>query len=316
MLLSVTFLIGLKLYNQDVDLRNRQVSIIVEPGDGFGKIVDQMVSEGVIESRLPLKLVARISGDDKKLTPGRYDFIGVNSCKSVLERFVEADFLRLKVTIPEGSTIWETAQILNRTMSYDSTKVIRLSKDSSFLKELNVTGLEGYLFPETYFFPWGYPLNQVLTDMVRQYRSATDSIWPDETAGSLTVDEVIVLASIIEAETGLGSEREMVSSVYHNRLARSMKLDADPTVIYGLGGLDRPLWTKDLKKDTPYNTYMHKGLPPTPINSPGLAAIKAALNPAKSDFLFFVADKSGGHRFSKTNAEHNRAIREIRGNDR
>ena len=122
----------------------------------------------------------------------------------------------------------------------------------------------------------------------------------------------IVMASIIEAETGLVDERQMVSSVYHNRLTRNMKLDADPTVIYGLGGLERQLYRKDLKKDTPYNTYMKKGLPPTPINSPGLAAIRAAIHPEESDYLFFVADNTGRHYFSRTNAEHNRAIRRIR----
>ncbi|MDF1543954.1 MAG: endolytic transglycosylase MltG [bacterium] len=313
MLLSVIFLIGLKLYNEEVDLDGSQVSIVVQRGDGFGKVVDQLVFEGVIESRLPIKLVARLTGDDKKLIPGRYDFVGVNSCKSVLKRLAEADFLRLKVTIPEGSTIWKTAQLLNRAMSYDSTEVIRLSRDSSFLQQLELSNLEGYLFPETYFFPWGYPLEDALVEMVRQYRTSTDSIWPKDIIGGLSRSEIVVLASIIEAETGLGSEREMVSSVYHNRLRKKMKLDADPTVIYGLGGLDRPLWTKDLKIETPYNTYLNKGLPPTPINSPGLKAIKAALYPAESEFLYFVADNSGGHRFSKTNAEHNRAIREIRG---
>jgi len=124
--------------------------------------------------------------------------------------------------------------------------------------------------------------------------------------------EALVLASIVEAEALLDEEKPRIASVYHNRLRRNMRLDADPTVIYGLGGLDRPLWRKDLRKDTPYNTYRRKGLPPTPINSPGVAAIRAVLSPETTDVLYFVADGTGGHRFSRTNAEHNRARQEIK----
>jgi UPF0755 protein len=121
-----------------------------------------------------------------------------------------------------------------------------------------------------------------------------------------------VLASIVEAEARLTEEMPIIASVYHNRLRKGWRLDADPTVIYGLGGLDRPLYRSDLRQDGPYNTYRRKGLPPTPINSPGLAAIKAVLKPYDTDFMFFVADGSGGHRFSETNDEHNRARYEIR----
>ncbi|MBU0984685.1 MAG: endolytic transglycosylase MltG, partial [candidate division Zixibacteria bacterium] len=128
----------------------------------------------------------------------------------------------------------------------------------------------------------------------------------------LSREEVIVLASIVEAEALRDDEKPRIASVYQNRLRKRMKLDADPTVIYGLGGLDRPLSRRDLKKDTPYNTYRKRGLPPTPINSPGLAAIKAVLQPETTEYLYFVADGTGYHRFSKTNAEHNRARYEIK----
>ena len=311
-LAAVIFLIGVRQYHDEIDLGDRIVSVIVKKGDSFGRVVEKLISQKVIESRFAIKAVARFTGVDKRLTPGRYDFGGKNSAKSVLERLAEGDFLRIKVTIPEGSTIWETARMVSEKMGFDSTAIIDLSRDSILLSRLELPCLEGYLFPETYFFPWGYSAEEVVTEMVNNFRDLTDTIWPSHIVNELNRHEVIILASIVEAETGLGSERSMVSSVYNNRISRNMKLDADPTVIYGLGGLNRPLWTKDLKKDTPYNTYLHKGLPPTPINSPGLAAIRAALHPDRSDYLFFVADKSGGHRFSKTIAEHNRAIKEIR----
>jgi UPF0755 protein len=172
------------------------------------------------------------------------------------------------------------------------------------------------LFPETYFFPWGASKEAVLKEMVELFDSSTKELWNDtltQLYAGLTQDEIIIMASIIEAETGLGSELKKVSSVYHNRLRKNMKLDADPTVIYGLGGLDRDLMKRDLRKDTKYNTYMHKDLPPTPINSPGLEAIKGAMNPMVTDYLYFVAENNGGgHYFSKTHSEHINAVRRVR----
>jgi len=148
--------------------------------------------------------------------------------------------------------------------------------------------------------------------MVDMFKQMTDTVSFVSDRTDLDKYDIIKLASIIEAETGLIDERRLVSSVYHNRMRRKMKLDADPTVIYGLGGLDRPLYSKDLKRDTPYNTYLHRGLPPTPINSPGLASILAALNPEESEYYYFVAADSGRHLFSRTNAEHNRAKERVK----
>jgi UPF0755 protein len=147
---------------------------------------------------------------------------------------------------------------------------------------------------------------------VTMFRAQTDSLWPDTIYNNLSREDVITLASIVEAEALVNDEMPMIASVYHNRIRRRMKLDADPTVIYGLGGLDRPLNRRDLERPGPYNTYLNRGLPPSPINSPGLASIRAVLYPAESDYLFFVADGTGQHRFSRTNAEHNRARQEIR----
>lgn len=299
-------------YNHTVDLGDRVVSIIINRGNTLNDVTKQLLSEGVVASRFMLVYPARLSGIDKKLTPGRYDFTGKNSCRSVLEKFETADFVKIKVTIPEGSTVWETVSIISKKLNLDSTAIMNFNDDSTFLKEHKLPSLEGYLFPETYFFPWGVNDTSVIEEIISMYFLKTDSIWPDNIIMDLTRYEILKLASIIEAETGLDDERGLVSSVYHNRLKKRMKLDADPTVIYGLGGLERPLSKRDLKKNTPYNTYLHRGFPPTPINSPGLASILAALNPDKSDYLYFVADENGRHFFSKTNAEHNRAKRRIK----
>ncbi|MFQ5499215.1 MAG: endolytic transglycosylase MltG, partial [Candidatus Zixiibacteriota bacterium] len=201
-------------------------------------------------------------------------------------------------------------------LEFDTMAVMELAGDSQFVRNLSIPCLEGYLFPETYFFPWGTDAKAAISETVRQFFSETESVWPDSIVLGLSRDEVIVLASIIEAETALDRERQLVASVYVNRLRRNMKLDADPTVVYGLGELDRPLNRRDLRQDTPYNTYLHRGLPPSAINSPGLASIRAALNPAETDYYYFVADQSGGHKFSRTNAEHNRARRRIKSQKR
>ena len=220
--------------------------------------------------------------------------------------------MRIKVTIPEGTPIWKVATMIAKKLQLDSATFVNLNNDSVFLARYDLPVLEGYLFPETYFFAWGISETDVADEMIAMFHGQTDSIWPETIIGDMNRYDIVKLASIVEAETGLVDERTLVSSVYHNRLRKNMKLDADPTIIYGLGGLDRPLYLKDLRKDTPYNTYMYRGLPLTPINSPGLASIKAALSPAESDYYFFVANDSGGHYFSRTNAEHNRAKERIK----
>ncbi len=295
-----------------VDLKDRVVTVIIKPGDGFSSVADQLVTGGVVHSRKVLKYAASWRGIDRILMPGRYDFTGRNSCRSVLDKLEQADFVRVKVTVYEGAPIWKVASVLAQQMEVDSTEVIALNHDSTFLSSLGLPYLEGYLFPQTYFFPWGTPLKDMIRDMVIMFHQQTDTIWPADTFSRLSIQEVIILASIVQAETRIDEEKATIASVYRNRIKKGMKLDADPSVIYGLGGLDRPLTTRDLRKATPYNTYLKGGLPPTPINSPGLAAIRAVLYPDSTDYYYFVADGCGRHRFSRTNVEHNRARREIR----
>ncbi|MFH1372723.1 MAG: endolytic transglycosylase MltG [bacterium] len=316
LIVVLTAVCGFYTYYNSVNIGNDVVTVIIEPGDSFSSVADKLFAEGVVTSRRMLTLVARLMGIDKKLTPGRYDFTGRNSCRSVLDRLRRGDVLRIRVTIQEGAPLWKVASILNDRLDLDSAIIANANHDTTFLTTLGLPCLEGYLYPETYLFPWGVSEQEVLRELVKQYHIVTDTVWPDSIMENLTRSEIIILASIIEAETRLADEREVVASVYINRLRRNMKLDADPTVIYGLGGLDRPLNRRDIKIDTPYNTYQRKGLPPTPINSPGLAAIRAALHPAETDYLYFVADENGGHHFSRTNAEHNRAKQRIKNTSR
>ncbi len=303
---------GYVSYVTTVDLGDRVVSVIIAPGDSFEKIASYLVDSGVVRSGVVLRYVAQRRGLDRKLIPGRYDFMGKNSCRSVLGKLERGDVVTIRVTIYEGAPIWKVASILSRRMSVDSAEVVRLNRDSAWLAELGVPSLEGYLFPETYFFLWGTSIHGMLRTMVEMYHTKTDTIWPPTLPDGLTRQDVIVLASIVESEALLDAEKPQIASVYHNRIREKMKLDADPTIIYALGGLARPLTKRDLEIESPYNTYRRRGLPPTPINSPGLSAIRAALNPGLTDYFFFVADGSGGHRFSRTNDEHNRVRQELR----
>lgn len=312
LLLLIVLGIGFWGYYMARDLGEQTATVNIEPGDSFNKVARALVDQDVVRSELILKLAARWRAIDKKLIPGRYDFTGRVSCKRVLDRLEAGDFLKIKVTIYEGAPIWKVASILQARLGFDSTAVMRLAEDTTFCYQLGVPYLEGYLFPETYFVKWGKTETDVLADMVATYKRMTDTIWPETIPNNLSRDQIMVLASIIEAEAYLDAEKPKIASVYHNRLRDRWRLDADPTVIYGLGGLDRPLNRRDLRTSTPYNTYRTRGLPPTPINSPGLAAIEAALHPDTTDYYFFVADGTGAHRFSRTNAEHEKARREIR----
>lgn len=297
------------------DLGDRTVSVIIQEGDGFNSVAKQLIDGEVVRSQVMLKIPARLRKIDKTLIPGRYDFTGKHSVKRVLDRLEAGDYLKLRMTVYEGAPIWKVASIMQERLDADSAYIMTLAEDSSFCYKLGVPYLEGYLFPETYFVKWGTPIEEVIEDMVTTFKRMTDTVWVDSIPNDLTREEVIVLASIVEAEAYLESEMPRIASVYHNRLRERWRLDADPTVIYGLGGLDRPLSRTDLRRRTPYNTYRMRGLPPTPINSPGLAAIRATIRPEETEFFFFVADGSGGHRFSRTNDEHNRARREIRSNN-
>ncbi len=295
-----------------VDLGDREVVILIRTGDDFAAFASKLQDAEIITSRMLLEYTARWSNIDKHLIPGEYHFSGKNSCRSVLEKLHRAKGTLAKVTIYEGAPIWKVAAILDRQMGIDSADVIALNRDRLFLDSLGLPCLEGYLFPETYLLAPGMKARAVIRELVGMFHQKTDSLWNLLESVGLSSQQVLVMASIVQAEAKLDSEMAVIASVYYNRLKFGMTLDADPTVIYGLGGLDRLLTRDDLENESPYNTYRIGGLPPTPINSPGLPAILAAIRPDSTRFLYFVADSQGKHRFSFTNDEHNRTRRQIR----
>ena len=279
------------------------------------QIVDRLKEANLIKEGTELLVLAKFLGKDRHIQTGRYDFEKGTSLYSVFNKLVKGDVTLEEVTIPEGWTAKQIAGILKRKIEIDSSEFVRVITDSLFAKSMGIpaSNLEGYLFPETYKLSWGFPPEKVARILVEQFkRIFTDIFVRRAKEINFSVAEVMTLASMIEAEAKDGEERETISAVYHNRLKRGMLLQCDPTVIYALPELDRPLLLKDLEVDSPYNTYKYPGLPPGPICNPGKASIFAALYPADVDYLYFVATGDGSHLFSTTLREHNNARSKIK----
>jgi UPF0755 protein len=233
-----------------------------------------------------------------------------------MRKLWRGDIAYMSVTVPEGFTMEQIGALLHQRCGTDPDIFDSLVRDSQYLAALGIeTGFaEGYLFPETYRFEWGISADHAIRTMVgelflrmeRPVRARAADI-------GYTLHELLTMASIVEREGFYDDEYPTIASVYYNRYMNGMKLQADPTVIYAMGGLNRDLLVKDYQFPSTYNTYLYEGLPPTPICSPGMAAIRAALFPDSTDYLYFVADGSGRHVFTKTYREHRAAIRRIKG---
>jgi UPF0755 protein len=230
----------------------------------------------------------------------------------VLDVLVDGKTYLHRITIPEGFTLKQIAEVLRTNELGQTDEFIALATDPQYVSsfEINAQSLEGYLFPDTYYFPRSATTKMIIRKMVERFDEQFPAQWHDRAkALGRTVHEIVTLASIIEKETGAAFERPLIASVFHNRLKKKMRLESDPTVIYGIPNFDGNIKRKHLRALTPYNTYRIKGLPPGPIANPGREAIKAALYPDKTDYLFFVSKKDTTHHFSKTIQEHRKAVR-------
>ncbi len=276
-------------------------TVLVPKGTSLRGIAAALEEAGVVGNRRALAVAAHALGAARTLRAGEYAFEPAVSIRGVIEALVAGRTVVRKLTVPEGLT---TAEIVSLVATADGL-------DGEIPEKLPA---EGELLPDTYHFSFGDGRAETLARMAAEMRRAMAELWPQRAQGLPfeTSREALVLASIVEKETGVGSERARVAAVFVNRLRRGMKLDADPTVIYAItrGGapLERELSRADLQIDDPYNTYRHTGLPPGPIANPGRAAIEAALNPAGTDDLYFVADGTGGHVFARTYEEHLRNV--------
>lgn len=293
------------------------VEIQVPRGAPFSAIVDTLHARGLVGWPRLFRLYARFKGDDERVKAGRYALAAGRSWAALLDDLTRGKILTEALTIPEGFRLTQIAGRVAALTELPEDSVLGKLQAPGADTVFGVPGpgLEGFLFPDTYFFAAGVPLDTVIREMARRYERA----WtPARRAGldslGLSEQDAVTLASIVQAEARLPEEMPRIASVYLNRLERGWLLQADPTVLYALGGpRQRLLFAAiDSVADHPYNTYTQAGLPPGPIGAPGEAAIDAVLHPSGEPFFFFVAMPDGSHHFSRTLAEHNRAVAEAR----
>lgn len=285
--------------------------ILIPEGSTFHTIAALLEREGLIKSRSAFVLFGKSQSADRKVHAGEYELNPGMTPGEILARLIAGHVLLHPVTIPEGLTLTQIADLVSQQGLTDRAEFLRLAQDRTFIASLGIKAetLEGYLYPNTYKFPRVVKAREVLTAMVEQLRQV---VGPDLLARmqelKMTMHEVLTLASVIEKETGVGGDRPDISAVFHNRLKQHIPLQSDPTVIYGLPAFDGNLRKQDLSSPSPYNTYRVKGLPPGPIANPGIQAIRATLYPSDSRALYFVSRNDGTTQFSTTLAEHNQAV--------
>ncbi|HYR60978.1 MAG TPA: endolytic transglycosylase MltG [Nitrospiraceae bacterium] len=285
--------------------------VVIPDGSTFQFVAALLEREGLIKSRSVFVLIGKSQSADRKVQAGEYELNPGMTPAEILSKLLNGEVLLHTLTIPEGLTITQIADVVSQQGLTDRVEFLRLAKDRVFVASLGIKAetLEGYLYPDTYRFPRPIEAREVLVAMVEQLRQV---VGPDLLARmqelKMTIHEVLTLASVIEKETGAGGERPEISAVFHNRLKKHIPLQSDPTVIYGLPAFDGNLHKKDLSSPSPYNTYRVQGLPPGPIANPGIQAIRATLYPSDSRFLYFVSRNDGTHQFSATLIEHNKAV--------
>jgi UPF0755 protein len=287
-------------------------AFVVAKGTSFDRFTQQLVRDGLAQQPLAIKLYGRVNPAIRRLKAGEYAVEPSDSTLTILKRVSRGEVIQRSVTIPEGWNFREIAPILAAAEVADADEFLRLATNAVLITELTGTqapSLEGYLFPDTYHFSKGYGAEGVIRKMVARFKQNVPSNYAEKaSAVGLTPYQAITLASIIEKETGATSERRLISAVFHNRLKKRMRLQSDPTVIYGMVNYNGNIRKVDLQTTTPYNTYRVGGIPPGPIANAGLDAILAAVEPAPVPYLYFVSKNAGTHYFSSTLVEHNRAV--------
>jgi UPF0755 protein len=290
----------------------------VERGLSANGVIGRLKNEGIVRASLPLRLAYRVFYPGERFKAGEYLFTPPLRSKDALFRIFGGRVYLQPVTIPEGLTGWEISDLLSPGDADGAAAFRRACLDVGLIADLDprAKDLEGYLFPNTYDLPRKAPAADLVAAMVSEFREVFDEGHRRRAAElGLSVRDAVTLASLIEEETALADERPLVSAVFHNRLKIGMKLDCDPTIAYALkleGRYTGRLLFRDLKLVSPYNTYLHAGLPPGPISNPGKSSLDAALHPAPEDFLYFVARGDGTHRFSRTLGEHLDAVKKLR----
>ena len=289
-----------------------EIIITIPPGQGFRATAQQLNDAGLIRHPFKFRLLARLKGDDKKIQAGEYLLAPAFPPSKILQMMVDGKVYLYKLTVPEGYTLRQIAALIAQEDLGDETEFVKAAANRVLLIEKNIEAdtFEGYLFPDTYHFPRKVSPEKIITTMAQKFWSVFTPEWKERCRKlGFSIHEVVTLASIIEKETGTPEERPVISSVFHNRLKKRMRLESGPTVIYRVKGFKGNLTRKHLDAQDPYNTYLNRGLPPGPIASPGTESLKAALYPADTAYLYFVSKNDKTHHFSANLGDHNRAVR-------
>ncbi|MCS6998686.1 MAG: endolytic transglycosylase MltG [Aquificaceae bacterium] len=314
LILPALFVLGLVLYSfAPVKVEKRLVDIPY--GTPTPRVSLILYEAGIL--RNPMSFLLLHSINKKKLEAGEYEFDGFVFPWEVYEKLSKGLKKVYKVTIPEGSDLYDIAKTLEKHLICSSEDFLKYALSEEVAKKygLKTHSMEGFLFPDTYFFSKNTHPLKVIEVMHQNFLKRTEKLREELSGKAMTLEHWVTIASMVEKETSKPEERALVSAVIHNRIKKGMKLQIDPTVIYALkrkGEWKGKLTLKHLKMEDPYNTYYYYGLPPSPICNPGLASLESALQPAEVDYLYFVADGNGGHNFSKTLREHNRWVREYK----
>lgn len=292
---------------------NKEKTFIVQKGDSLKNVAADLKREGLIQNQYLFMLMALIKGECKNVKAGEYSLNLLMSPIDILNVLISGAVKTYSLTIPEGFTAEQIAKCLEVKGLMNKKKFIELVNNKNIAAIYNIEGegLEGYLFPDTYIITKDMEEKDLIDTMVNRFRHVFKEACKKEEyaeGGFLSEREIVTLASIVEKETAAPEERPLIASVFINRLKRGMRLESDPTVIYGLKGFGGNLTRNDLLTPSPYNTYIIYGLPPGPIGNPGRESLKAAINPAKTDYLYFVSKNNGTHHFSETLSEHNHAV--------
>ncbi|MFH1092014.1 MAG: endolytic transglycosylase MltG [Pseudomonadota bacterium] len=300
----------LRLRLAPVSAEEKKVLVSIPKGatvEDIGRLLEQ---KGVIRSAKLFRYYIAYKELGPKLKYGEHIIDAGLSTPQIIDSLIKGRFKLHRLTIPEGLTLVQIAELADKAGLADRKEFLKLAGDKKFIKSLGLEAenLEGYLFPETYHFTMGTPVKDLVKAMTDRFFEVWNRCEPLAKDHTLSRHQIVTLASIVEKETGLAAERPLIAAVFLNRLKKGMRLETDPTVIYGLKDFDGNLTKKHLQTPTPFNTYLIEGLPPGPIANPGEASLKAVLEPAQVDFLFFVSKNDGSHYFSKTVAEHERAV--------
>lgn len=288
------------------DKNDPPVVVTVRWGASFGAVAKELHERGVVRSAEQLTLTAKLFKKTQKLRVGRFTLKKGSSNQAALWALLKGPQTFINLTLPDGYDSRRYAGLIQKYLEIDSSRVMTLVNDPAFLTSLGIDApsLEGYLYPETYRLTYGLRVEKLLQLIVQQFKAQVPDSLRRGTHAGLSFHQTLTLASIIEGEAMMDDEMPIISSVYHNRLKLGMRLQADPTIQYILPDGPRRLLKRDLAVNSPYNTYLNSGLPPTPINNPSRKAILAALHPADTDFLFFVAIGNGRHTFSQSYQQH------------